>query len=180
MEDEIDLRKTRYEQMSTQELLELHASGMLGNMAYDVLESELRGRGVTVPSRPKGEETLAEANNTENGKAKQSYQYIIMLPWISPLTGFIVLLVMFLRVISDPLRALAANVTLVGMSVMFILLSIVAGALLTTWGFVVRKRYPNAIKHAIIGLVANMILLFAIGLFLLILGAMGMSGKFGY
>ncbi len=179
IEDDLDIRKTRYKQISTQELLELHAAGILGNVAYDLLESELSERGVTVPSRPKGEETRAQVNGTKGHEEKRICQYVIWA-WISPLIGFIVLLVMFLRVISDPLGSLAADATFILTALMFILVSIVAGALLTTWGFVTRKRYSNAMKHAITGLFANMIFLFAIGLFLFILVGMGMSGKFGY
>jgi hypothetical protein len=63
MEDEMEIRKTRYKQMSTQELLDLHAAGILGDVAYKILENELRERGVLLPSRPKGEEPPAEVNN---------------------------------------------------------------------------------------------------------------------
>jgi hypothetical protein len=44
---------------------------------------------------------------------------------------------------------------------MFVLVSIVAGAIITTWAFVEGIRYlkPNAIRDAIIGLFLNAILI---------------------
>lgn len=41
-----------YSRKSTDELLELYASGHLTEMAYTVLEADLAGRGVALPSRP--------------------------------------------------------------------------------------------------------------------------------
>lgn len=41
-----------YSQKSTDELLELHASGHLTEIAYTVLEADLAARGVALPSRP--------------------------------------------------------------------------------------------------------------------------------
>ena len=143
-EDDMDIRKTRYKQMSTQELLELHAAGILGDMAYNLLESELRERGVLLPSRPKGEETLAQANSTKGHEEKRICKYAIWA-WISPLIGLILLLVSF-RGKNSLIIAIA-----------LFLLSIMVGAILTTWAFVERNRYSNALIHGVIGFFVNVI-----------------------
>jgi hypothetical protein len=139
--------------MSTEELLELHAAGILSSMLYDVLESELRGRGAPIPSRPKGEEILAEVDKSENHKERRSYQYT-MLAWISPLIGFVLLLIPFITDVKETFMVTAIE---------FSLVSIVAGAIFTTLAFVERKRYSDALKDAIIGLVMKaLLILFAI------------------
>jgi hypothetical protein len=149
MEDDLDIRKTRYKQMSTEELLELHAAGILSSMLYDVLESELRERGATIPSRPKGEETLAEVDKSENHKEKRSWKYT-MLAWIIPLIGLVLLLIPF---ITD-LKEAFMNTALV-----FSLVSILVGVSFTVTVFVERNRYSNALINAIIGLVMNALLI---------------------
>lgn len=159
MEDNTEIRKTRYKQMSTQELLDLHAAGVLGNNAYDVLESELRERGVTVPSRQKGEEAPAEAE-------KRS-PYAIGA-WILPLIGSASLLVTFLTG-----RRLDIAI---GLFLSFL----TAGAGLTILAFVERKRYSNSLKHAAIGLFVNLMLIIICVIAFLVFVGMGMSGKFGY
>ena len=55
-----DLART-YAQVSDEELTELHESGTLTAVAYEVLEAEMRNRQLTVPSRPTAEEMLAVA-----------------------------------------------------------------------------------------------------------------------
>jgi hypothetical protein len=149
MEDDVEIRKARYKQMSTQELLELHAAGILGDMAYNLLESELGERGIPLPSRPKGEEPLAEVDKSDTHNEKRSCQYT-MLAWISPLIGFVLLLIPFITDVEE---------TFMGTAVGFSLVSIVAGALLTTWAFVKRNRDSNALRDAIIGLFMNALLI---------------------
>ena len=57
MEVDRESLKAKYRWMPREELLELHAAGTLPEEAYDVLESELSERGVTIPPRPKGQES---------------------------------------------------------------------------------------------------------------------------
>jgi len=89
MEDEMDMRKTRYKQMSTQELLELHGAGILGNTAYDVLESELSERGVTVPSRPDGEKTLAEADEKKHSSSQNKLLILTVSTFLAGVAEFL-------------------------------------------------------------------------------------------
>ncbi len=159
MEDDTEIRKTRYKQMSTQELLELHAAGILSSMLYDVLESELRERGATIPSRPKGDETLAE------GEKRSPYA---IGAWILPLIGSTSLLVTFLAG-----RGLDIAI---GLFLSFL----TAGAGLTVLAFVERKRFSNSLKHAAIGLFVNLMLIIICFIAILVFIGMGMSGKFGY
>ena len=73
MADDVDIRKFRYKQMSTQDLLELHAAGILGNEAYEVLENELGERKVRVPSRPNEETLPAKGNEKRHSQFKHKY-----------------------------------------------------------------------------------------------------------
>ncbi len=179
MEDDIDTRRTRYKQMSTQELLELHAVGILGDMAHKLLESELRERGATIPSRPRGDETLTEIDSTENHKVKGPRQFL-MLAWISPLIGLTLLLVLFVvEGFSDSViisigfmvgeKPSEGSWILLITAILLFLLSITIGAILTAGAFVERKRYSNALIHGVIGLFVNVIfiiLITAFGLYL--------------
>jgi hypothetical protein len=45
-----------YSELADEELLRMHASGQLTEVAYDVLEKELTQRGISVPNRPSAEE----------------------------------------------------------------------------------------------------------------------------
>jgi hypothetical protein len=75
-EGDIQMRKTRFKQMSTKDLLEVHAAGILSSMAYDMLESELGERGVTVPPRPNGERLLAEVD--EKKRSPSQHKFLIL------------------------------------------------------------------------------------------------------
>jgi len=70
------MRKTRYRQMPTQDLLDLHASGILGSTAYDLLESELGERGVTVPPRPNEERPLAEVDEKKHSSSQHKFSIL--------------------------------------------------------------------------------------------------------
>lgn len=74
--DNVQIRKTQYKQMSTQDLLELHAAGILSGMAYDVLERELGERGVTVPPRPIREKSLAEEDEKKNSSFQHKFSIL--------------------------------------------------------------------------------------------------------
>jgi hypothetical protein len=65
--------------MSTQVLLELHGAGILSDAAYDVLESELRNRGVRLPTRPNEEKPFVEVDK----KKRSSVQHKILIFTIS-------------------------------------------------------------------------------------------------
>ena len=110
MEDEIEIRKTRYKQMSTQELLELHAAGILSSILYDLLENELRERGVTVPSRPKGEETPAEVDKSQNHRGirysnAQKAIIIFIVLFVTPILALaIIALIAFYMLAKIPLK----------------------------------------------------------------------------
>jgi hypothetical protein len=70
MADDVDIRKFRYKQMSTEDLLALHAAGILGNEAYEVLENELAERKVRVPSRPNEGGSLRKGKRHSQFKQK--------------------------------------------------------------------------------------------------------------
>jgi len=88
MADDVDIRKARYKQMSTQELLELHAAGILGSTAYDVLESELAGRGVRVLSRPSGETPLAKGDEKTHSQFKHKYLVLTVSTFLAGVAEF--------------------------------------------------------------------------------------------
>ncbi len=73
MGDDTDIRKTRYRQMPTQDLIDLHAAGILSSNAYDVLESELGERGVTIPPRPNGERPAADVDKSRSGSPQHKF-----------------------------------------------------------------------------------------------------------
>jgi hypothetical protein len=52
MDAQKDHLASHYEGLDTEELLRLHQGGALTDLAYEVLESELRNRGAPVPVRP--------------------------------------------------------------------------------------------------------------------------------
>ena len=51
MEIDRDELRQNFATKSDEELLDLHAAGTLTEIAYDVLDTELAGRGVTIPAR---------------------------------------------------------------------------------------------------------------------------------
>ena len=110
MEDEIEIRNARYKQMSTQELLELHGAGVLSGTAYDVLEGELRERGATIPSRPKGEETLAEVDKSQNHRGirysnTQKAIIIFIVLFVTPILALAIFaLIVFYMLAKIPLK----------------------------------------------------------------------------
>ncbi len=110
MGDDIDIRKTRYRQMPTQDLLDLHAAGILSSNAYDVLERELGERGATVPSRPKGEETLAEVDKSQNHRGMrysnaQKAIIIFTVLFVTPILALaIIALIVFYMLAKIPLK----------------------------------------------------------------------------
>lgn len=110
MEDKLEIRRTQYKQMSTQELLELHAAGILSNMVYDVLESELRERGITVPSRPRGEETPVEVDKSQNHRGirysnTQKAIIIFIVLFVTPILALaIFVLIAFYMLSKIPLK----------------------------------------------------------------------------
>ncbi len=73
MSDDIAIRKTRYRQMPTQDLLDLHAAGILSSNAYDVLESELGERGVTIPPRPDGGKPTTEVDKRKSSPFQHKF-----------------------------------------------------------------------------------------------------------
>ena len=86
--------------MSTQELLELHAAGILGDMAYDVLEAELAGRGVTVPSRRKEEKSSAKVEGKPNNQFMQKYLVFTVSLFLAGVAEFLIesLFVIMMRI----------------------------------------------------------------------------------
>ena len=94
MDIEIDELKENFATKSDDELLDLHAAGTLTELAYDVLDTELAGRGLTIPARPEAPATPRDRPQSLRahweGKASLASAY-----WLIGVVGGIVFGVLF-------------------------------------------------------------------------------------
>lgn len=98
-----------YAELSDEELLRMHASGDLTDMAYTVLETELARRGISIPQRKKIlEEDTQSLRAHWEGKASLSSAY-----WLIGVLGNLIFLFVFKVVKIEEWRFLGLVVFLV-------------------------------------------------------------------
>lgn len=89
MANDIDIRKFRYKQMSTQDLLDLHAAGILSNEAYEALERELSERKLRVPPRPREEGLSPRGTEKRGSQFKHKYLALTVSLFLAGVAEFL-------------------------------------------------------------------------------------------